>query len=91
MGPEWAGLLPEGTGTEQNRTSPAKMAKPIEVPLGLWTQVSPRNHVVDGGSDPPMGRGNFELGEGAAHCKVSGIPSVCGGDTTFYQITLFTC
>jgi len=49
---------------EQNRTSPAKIAEPIEVPLGLWTQVSPRNHVVDRGSDPPMGRGNFEGGRG---------------------------
>jgi len=28
-----------------------------------------RNRVLDGGPDPPMGRGNFE-GEGAAHCKV---------------------
>jgi len=45
---------------EQNRTSLAKITEPIEVPLGLWTQVSRGNHVVDGGSDPPMGRGNLE-------------------------------
>jgi len=36
------------------------MAEPIEMPLGLKTRVGPGNHVLDGGSDPPMGRGNFE-------------------------------
>jgi len=40
--------------------SPAKTAEPIEMPFGLWTWVGPRNHVLDGDSDPPMGRGNFE-------------------------------
>ena len=49
--------------------SPAKTAQLIEVPYGLWTSVGPRNHVLDGGPDPPMQRGNFE-GEVAAHCKV---------------------
>ena len=39
------------------------------MPFELWTQVGPRNHVLDGGPDPPMHRGNFE-GEEAAHCKV---------------------
>jgi len=28
--------------------NPAKTAEPIEVPFGLWTLVSPRNHVLDG-------------------------------------------
>jgi len=44
--------------------SPAKTAAPIEMPFGLRTQVSPRNHVLDGGPDLPMGRGNFEGGKG---------------------------
>jgi len=41
---------------------PAKMAEPIEMPFGLRTWLGPRDHVLDGGSDPPMGRGKF-LGE----------------------------
>jgi len=40
--------------------SPAKTAEPIEMPFGLMTWVGPRDHVLDGGSDPaPMGRGKF--------------------------------
>ena len=39
--------------------SPAKMAALIELPFGLRTWVGPRNHVLDGGPDPPMGRGKF--------------------------------
>ena len=42
--------------------SPAKTAAPIELPFGLRTWVGPGNHVLDGGPDPPMGRGKF-LGE----------------------------
>jgi len=42
--------------------SPAKTAAPIELPSGLRTSVGLGNHVVDGGPDPPMGRGKF-LGE----------------------------
>jgi len=37
-----------------------KTAEPIEMPFGLWAQMSPWNHVLDCGSDPPMGKGNFE-------------------------------
>ena len=51
--------------------SPAKTAEPIEMPFGLRTRVGPGNHVLDGGSKSPMGRGNFE-GEGASHCEVYG-------------------
>jgi len=40
--------------------SPAKTAEPIEMPSGLWTQVGPGNHVLDGGPDSPMHRGNFK-------------------------------
>ena len=39
--------------------SPAKTAEPIEMPSGLRTWLGPRNHVLDGGSDAPMGRGKF--------------------------------
>jgi len=48
--------------------SPEKTTEWIEVPFGLSTQVCPGNHVLDGGPDPPMGRGNFE-GEGATIVK----------------------
>ena len=44
--------------------SPAKTAAPIEMPFGLGTRVGPKNHVLDGGPDPPMGMGNFEEGKG---------------------------
>jgi len=40
--------------------SPAKTAGPINMPFGLWPRVGPRNHVLDGSPDSPMGRGNFE-------------------------------
>ena len=42
--------------------SPAKMAEPIKMPFGLWTQLGPRNHILDGrwGVQIPMWRGNFE-------------------------------
>jgi len=36
------------------------MAAPIEMPFGSNTWVGPGNHVLDGGSDPLMERGNFE-------------------------------
>jgi len=42
--------------------SPAKTAAAIELPFELRTWVGPGNHVLDGGPDPPMGRGKF-LGE----------------------------
>ena len=40
-----------------NMAEMVKMA--MEMPFGLWTWMGPRNHVLDGGRDPPMGRGNF--------------------------------
>jgi len=46
--------------------SPAKTAEPVEVPFRLRTRVGPGNHVLDF-SGLPMGRGNFEAGEGATH------------------------
>ena len=32
---------------------PRKMASPIEMPCWLRTRVGPRNHLLDGGPDPP--------------------------------------
>jgi len=40
--------------------NPAKMAEPIETPFRLRTRVGSGNDVLDGCSDPPMRRGNFE-------------------------------
>ena len=36
-----------------------KTAEPIETPFVLWAPVGSRNHVLDGGPDPPMRRSNF--------------------------------
>ena len=47
-------------GVSVTIVSLAKMAEPIVMPFGLWTQVGQRNHVLDGGPDSPMERGNFE-------------------------------
>ena len=44
-------------GLSVTLVSPAKTAAPIEMPFGLRTRVSPRNHVLDGGPDPPIVRG----------------------------------
>jgi len=33
--------------------SHTKTAKPIEMSFGMWTQVGPRNHVLDEGPDLP--------------------------------------
>ena len=39
--------------------SPVETAEAIEMPLGLWARIGPRSNVLDGATDPPMGRGNF--------------------------------
>jgi len=39
--------------------SPAKTAELIEMLFGLMTRVSPGNHVLDGGPDPPHRKGQF--------------------------------
>ena len=49
---------------------PAKTAEPIKMPFGLWVWVGSRNHVLDGGPDLPIGRGNFEDEKGTTRCKV---------------------
>ena len=43
--------------------SPAKTAKPIEMPSGLRTWLGPRDHVLDGGQIP-HGKGQIFFGGG---------------------------
>jgi len=67
------------------------MAEPIEMPFRLRTWVGPGDHVLDGGSDPPMGRGKF-LGDNGRPMLANTIePSVCSSDVVLCQITLTTC
>ena len=42
-----------------SRRYPAKTAGPIEMLCGMWGGVGDSHHVLDGGLDPPRGRGNF--------------------------------
>ena len=46
------------------------MTEPIEIPFVLRTRVGLTNHVLDGGSRFPMGRGNFG-GKGHPFVKYS--------------------
>jgi len=50
-------------GLSVTLVSPAKMTEPVEMPFGLRTRVGPGNHVLDGGPDPPLGRGNLKYGD----------------------------
>ena len=36
-----------------------KTAEPIEIPFGIWTQVGPTNHVLDGAQDRHVRSSNF--------------------------------
>jgi len=47
-------------GRSVTLVSSGKTAEPIEMPFVLRIWVGPRNHVLDGDPDPPMGRANFE-------------------------------
>jgi len=47
------------------------MSELINMPFGVWTWVGPRNHVLDGGLDPAMHRGNFEGEESRPSVKYS--------------------
>jgi len=42
----------------------AKTAEPIDMPSGIWTQVGPGKHVLEGGPDPPQGKDHFWWGGG---------------------------
>ena len=39
--------------------SPEETADSVEMASGMWSAVGPSNHVLDGGPDPSMVRGNF--------------------------------
>jgi len=54
--------------------SPAKTAAPIKMPFGLRTRVSPRNHALDGGPDPPW-EGAILRGKGR---PIVNIGTFCG-------------
>jgi len=41
-------------GLSVTTVSRAKAAEPVEMPFELWTQVGPRNHVLDGSPDIHM-------------------------------------
>jgi len=47
---------------------PAKIAELIEMPLGMWTGMGPRNRVLDG-VQIPLRMTNIK-GKGAACCEV---------------------
>ena len=65
--PEMTYNVFSGTLNPTHFTSP----EPIEMPFGLRTQMSPRNHVLDGSSDPPWEVAILKGGgKVAAHCKV---------------------
>ena len=49
---------------------PAKMAGPIEMPCDMWSGVGHSHHVLDGGPDPAMERGNLGVGKRPSHSKV---------------------
>jgi len=66
-------VVRQSVGLSVTISSPAKTAEPIEMPFELWTRVGPRNHVFDGGSDPPF-EGAILKREEAAYCKMQGIP-----------------
>jgi len=56
-------------GLSVTLVSPVNSAALIEMPFGLGTWVGPRNHVLDGGPDPPW-EGAILRGKGAPYCKV---------------------
>jgi len=56
----------------------AKTAEPIENPLGVWTRVGPRKHVLGGGAYWRHLANTTEL-------------SMCSSDAACYQITLTSC
>ena len=49
---------------------PAKTAKPIEMPFGMWARVGPHNYVLDGIQIPPQGEGTI-LGRGSGRHLVN--------------------
>jgi len=48
--------------------NPTKTVKSIEMSLGLWIRVDPRNHVLDGEARPPTREGAIFGVVSALHC-----------------------
>ena len=63
MWPSVTNRVSWSVGLSVTLVSPAKTAAPIEMLFGLGLGVGPGNHVLDGGPDPAVGRGNFEGGK----------------------------
>ena len=63
--------------------SRGKTAKRVEMPFGLRIYVGPRNHVLDVGSDPSMGKDNFKGGSVSILCCELCKNSWTGGDTVW--------
>ena len=59
------------------------MAELIEMSLGLWTRVGPRNHVFNGGADPPWEGAIFGDRGGVHNLANMTEPSVCSSDAAF--------
>jgi len=53
-------------------------------------RVDPRNHVLDGGPDPPIGRGSFE-GKGQPIVKCRDYHPCAAAMRPFCQISLTIC
>ena len=70
MRPILTDRVASSVGLSVTLVSPAKTAAPIELPFGLRTWVGTGNHVLDGGPEPPHGKGQIFGGELAFHCKV---------------------
>ena len=62
---------------------PVKTAGLIEMPFGMWAQLSPSNHVLDEGLDPSRGRGYFGVGNGLSH--------ICNRMYTQWRTVLCVC
>jgi len=61
---------------------PAKMAEPIKMPFGLWTQVGPGNHVLDGVQRSHDGKRQF-WGKGRPILKLGMLfRELCKNDKT---------
>ena len=55
----WGNVATHCKVISHSMVSCAKTAELIEMSFWMKIWVGPRNHVLDGGADPPRGRGNF--------------------------------
>jgi len=74
----------------------AKTAESIEMLLGLWAEMGPSNHVLDGGPEMPRDVAMTTIfgclwDAHWRHLANTTEPSLCDGDMTLCQITLTAC